>query len=85
MCCGTFNRGLGQAFPYVGMSTPNFIDSRCAEHLSLLHYGHLQHFALQLASGMRFRATLCVTEYQDLDFALDPPEAIESTGELEFF
>ena len=85
MCCGTFNRELGRAFPHIGMSTPNMIDSRCAEHLSLLHYGHLQHFALQLQSGMRFRASLCVTEYQDLDFALEPPAQVESTGELEFF
>ncbi len=85
MCCGTFNRELGRAFPHIGMSTPNTINSRCAEHLSLLQYGHLQHFALQLQSGMCFRASLCVTEYQDLDFALEPPAQVESTGELEFF
>jgi len=85
MCCGTFNRELGRAFEHIGMSTPNMIDSRCAEHFSLLHYGHLQHFALQLQSGLRFRASLCVTEYQDLDFELAPAEVPESTGELEFF
>ena len=85
MCCGTFNRELGRAFEHIGMSTPNMIDSRCAEHFSLLHYGHLQHFALHLQSGMHFRASLCVTEYQDLDFELAPAEVPESTGELEFF
>jgi CheY-specific phosphatase CheX len=85
MCCGTFNRELGRAFEHIGMSTPNMMDSRCAEHFSLLHYGHLQHFALHLQSGMRFRTSLCVTEYQDLDFELAPAEVPESTGELEFF
>jgi len=51
--------------------------------ISLLHYGHLQHFALHLQSGMRFRTSLCVTEYQDLDFELAPAAVPESTGELE--
>lgn len=85
MCCGTLNRELGRVFSHIGMSTPNRIDSRCANHLALLDYGHLQHFALQLQSGLCFRISLCVTEYQDLDFALEPPAEVQSTGELELF
>ncbi|MBT0571679.1 hypothetical protein KIK84_15240 [Curvibacter sp. CHRR-16] len=85
LCCGTLNRELGRVFEHIGMSTPNMMDSRCAEHFSLLHYGHLQHFVLHLQSGVRLRASLCVTEYQDIDFELPTVEAPQSTGELEFF
>jgi hypothetical protein len=85
MCCGAFNRALGQVFPHLGMSTPNIVDRRCANHLHLMGFGHLQHFRLQLTSGMQFHASLCVSEYDTLDFealALSPAPA---TGELEFF
>jgi CheY-specific phosphatase CheX len=84
LCCGTFNRELGRAFTHIGMSTPNIIDSRCAEHLTLLKYGHLQHFELLLQSGVRFRLSMCVCEYKDLDFELEAPAGTENTGELEF-
>ncbi|MEJ5896216.1 hypothetical protein WIT60_05085 [Aquabacterium sp. G14] len=85
MCCGTFNRELGRVFEHVGMSTPNMIDSRCAEHLAILDYGYLKHYALVLDSGISFRLSLCVTEYHDLDFELESTAQAESTGELEFF
>ena len=85
MLCGTFNREIGRIYPHVGMSTPNILDSRCGEHLSLMGYGHLQHFAMHLQSGMRFVASLCVCEDGDLDFDLPPSAPIENTGELEFF
>jgi hypothetical protein len=85
MCCGAFNRALGQVFPHLGMSTPNIVDRRCANHLHLVGFGHLQHFRLQLTSGMQFHASLCVSEYDTLDFEALPLSPAPATGELEFF
>ncbi len=85
MCCGTVNRELGRVFPHVGMSTPNIVDRRCAEHLHLTGYGHLQHFQVSVDDDTRFHVTLCVCDDEDLDFETAPEQAPESTGELEFF
>lgn len=85
MCCGTFNRELGRVFPYIGMSTPNIVDSQCAAHLGLLEHGYLQHFTIDLNADTRFHVTLCVCEYEDLDFEVDIQREPESTGALEFF
>jgi hypothetical protein len=85
MCCGAFNRALGQVFPHLGMSTPNIVDRRCANHLHLMGFGHLQHFRLQLGSGMQFHASLCVSEYDTLDFEAQHLAPAPTTGELEFF
>jgi hypothetical protein len=85
MCCGAFNRALGQVFPHLGMSTPNIVNSRCANHLDLMDFGHLQHFCLQLSSGMQFHASLCVSEYNTLDFEALQLAPAPATGELEFF
>jgi hypothetical protein len=85
MCCGAFNRALGQVFPHLGMSTPNIVDRRCANHLHLMGFGHLQHFRLQLSSGVPFHASLCVSEYDTLDFEAQHLAPAQATGELEFF
>lgn len=85
MCCGAFNRALGQVYPHLGMSTPNIVDRRCAAHLKLMGFGHLQHFCLQLASGLQFYASLCVSEYDTLDFEVPHLAPAAATGELEFF
>jgi hypothetical protein len=85
LCCGTFNRELGRVYPHIGMSTPNIMDRRCAQHLSLMEYGHLQHFVVRLNQRHDFHASLCVCEYEDLDFEVPPSAEPESTGELEFF
>lgn len=85
MCCGAFNRALGQVYPHLGMSTPNIVDRRCAKHLNLMGFGHLQHFCLQLDSGLQFYASLCVRAYDTLDFEAQHLASTPATGELEFF
>jgi hypothetical protein len=85
MCCGAFNRALGQVFPHLGMSTPNIVDRRCANHLHLMGFGHLQHFRLELGSGLQFHASLCVSEDDTLDFEAQHLAPAQATGELEFF
>jgi hypothetical protein len=85
LCCGAFNRALGQVFPHLGMSTPNIVDRRCANHLQLMGFGHLQHFRLELGSGLQFHASLCVSEDDTLDFEAQHLAPAQATGELEFF
>ncbi|WP_027475882.1 hypothetical protein [Curvibacter gracilis] len=86
LCCGGVNRDLGSVFPWVGMSTPNIVDSRCTAHLGVLKYGHLQHFRLSVTDSPPLFLTLCVSESEDLDFDFQIPDLAEQgTGELEMF
>lgn len=86
LCCGGVNRDLGTIFPWVGMSTPNIVDSRCTAHLGVLKYGHLQHFRISSTDSPPLFVTLCVSESEDLDFDFQLPDIAEQgTGELEMF
>ena len=84
ICCGNLNRDLVRVFPHLGMSTPNILDRRCADHLGRLGAGHLQHFALLGAGGPQFAVTLCVNAFSALDFTAELTQD-EQTGELEMF
>jgi len=84
MVVGTLNRELARIFPHIGMSTPNIIDRRCNRNLDALHCGHIQHFEITVNQAMTFHATMCVSEYDDLNFSVDTA-AVEDTGELEMF
>jgi hypothetical protein len=84
VCCGNLNRDLVRVFPHLGMSTPNILDRRCADHLSKLGAGHLQHFALLDGDGPQFAVTVCVNAFAVLDFTAELAEE-EATGELEMF
>lgn len=88
LCCGAFNRDLSRVFPHVGLSTPNVLDARCAENLTTLKAGHVQHFQVDVNHATLFHASLCVCEYADLDFSVDWLHTTEddvSSGELELF
>jgi len=84
ICCGSVNRDLAQVFPHVGMSTPNIVDKQCAHHLDVLGSSYQHHFAVTIPQGPRFHASLCLTEFEDLDFDIQVPEQ-QSSGELEMF
>ena len=88
MCCGAFNRELVRHFPHVGLSTPNVLDKRCAQHLPALGAGHLQHFKVAINHATLFHVSLCVCDYGDLDFVHTPTAPDDSdvcNGELEMF
>lgn len=84
ICCGSLNRELAIQFPHVGMSTPNIIDRRCALYLGVLGSTYQQHFDISIPQGPRFHASLCVNEFEDLDFDIQINET-QSGGELEMF
>ena len=88
MCCGAFNRELGRVFPHIGLSTPNVLDARCAENLTTLKTGHVQHFQVDVNQSMLFHASLCVCDYADLDFDVgwvNTSRDDVDCGELELF
>jgi hypothetical protein len=84
ICCGSINRGLAKIFPHVGMSTPNIIDRQCANSLALLGGTFEEHVDIILPGGPKLHASLCVSEFEDLDFDVAAGEE-ESSGELEMF
>jgi CheY-specific phosphatase CheX len=84
ICCGSLNRELAIQFPHVGMSTPNIIDRRCARYLGALGSTHQQHFDIAIPQGPQFHASLCISEFEDLDFDIQISET-QSSGELEMF
>lgn len=85
LCCGILSRELGKFFPHIGMSTPNTIDKESMHYLRSLAYGHLQHFRINLANMANMHVSLCVFDYDDLDFAVEIAEESAETGELELF
>lgn len=84
ICCGSINRDLSQQFPHVGMSTPNILDRRCAHYLSALGSSFQLHFDIAVPQGAQFHASLCISEFVDLDFDVQTVEQ-QSLGELEMF
>lgn len=84
ICCGSINRALAKSFPHVGMSTPNIVDRQCANYLSLLGGTFEEHVDIILPGGPKLHASLCVSEFEDLDFEMAAGED-ESNGELEMF
>jgi hypothetical protein len=83
--CGILNRELGNYFPHIGMSTPNFLDGHCLSYIQMLNCSHIQHFAVDVDGSPLFHVSLCVSAYDDLDFEVAEDEASASTGELELF
>lgn len=84
MCVGTLNRELARIFPHIGMSTPNILDKECKRYLTSLKCGHVQNFEITINQESKFHLTMCVSEYDDIDFAVDT-SVVEDTGELEMF
>ena len=85
MSCGAMSRDLSRVFPNIGMSTPNIIDKECSSSLSRLNWGHIQHFKLEINKDTHFFASLCVSDYADLDFVVNTTPVEVSNGEMELF
>nr|WP_315428082.1 hypothetical protein [uncultured Albidiferax sp.] len=87
MCCGGFNRELVPFYPHIGLSTPNVLERRCADHITVLNAGLVKHFAITVNDSPMFHASLCVCDYDTLDFHYTPcsQEDTVEDGELELF
>lgn len=85
LCCGSFNRQLQNYFPSLGMSTPYVLLHECLTYITVLNLGYIKHFKITLNGGLTLHASLCVSDYGELDFKLDSRQISENTGELELF
>ncbi|WP_293777191.1 hypothetical protein [uncultured Oxalicibacterium sp.] len=85
LSCGILNRDLGNYFPHLGMSTPNYVEGRCVNYLEMLGYNHAQHFAVKINGEALFHASLCVKAYEEIHFVVNEQEERAETGELELF
>ena len=83
--CGALNRDLAQHFPYLGMSTPNFLDRHCVDYIDELGASFVRHFEVVVNDALTLHATLAVSEFADLDFRADTTVVEENHGELEMF
>ena len=87
MICGSANRKLGESC-LAGMSTPFFLESSCAHHLSMLNPVHEQSFGVEINESVLFYFTLCVCAAGDVevDFNVDRTiQEVASQGALELF
>ena len=85
MFCGSLSHDLSRSFPHIGMSTPNIVDRQCASHLDLLNLAHIRHFKVGVNDTAFFHVTLCVSDFEKLDFVVDRSTEDVSGGELEMF
>lgn len=87
LCCGGINRELGRFFPHIGLSTPNILERNCADHIEALNAGLVKHFGVDVNGTTLFHASMCICDYDTLDFhyVATAQEETAMDGELELF
>ncbi|AVS85507.1 hypothetical protein [Paracidovorax avenae] len=89
LCCGAINRDLGAFQAFLGLSTPQILDARCAPYFTRAGFEHVRHFRMDVRPDLALHASLCARAYVPQDFhwagaVAAAPEAVAS-GELELF
>ncbi len=85
ICCGAMNRELHKNYHFLGMSTPYVLLRQCSPFISALDPGYVKHYSITINNSLMLHATLCVCDYDDVDFKVDTSEDEDNTGELELF
>ncbi|TAN71834.1 MAG: hypothetical protein EPN17_00345 [Methylobacter sp.] len=85
ICCGVMNRELHKSYLFLGMSTPYILLRQSVPFVSALNPGHVKHYRITINHSLELHATLCVCDYDIVDFAVDTSADEDSTGELELF
>jgi hypothetical protein len=88
LICGKVNRDLGKAIFHSGLSTPFFLESTCAQYLSILKPSHTHILDAVVNHNVHFCLTVCICTADDIsiDFQIDPTAQVETTtGEMELF
>ncbi len=85
ICCGAMNRELHKNYHFLGMSTPYVLLRQCSPFISALDPGYVKHYRITINNSLMLHATLCVCDYDDVDFKVDTSEDDDNTGELELF
>ncbi|HEY8084891.1 MAG TPA: hypothetical protein VIE69_04740 [Methylophilaceae bacterium] len=88
LICGKVNRDLGKAIFHSGLSTPFFLESTCAQYLSVLKPTYTHLIEAVVNDNVNFSLTVCVCTAPDvsIDFQMDQSAKVETTtGEMELF
>lgn len=85
LCFGTLNRDLHQYFPYLGMSTPYFLQQESAQFFHTLKPGFSKDYRIIIDSRLTLYASLHVCDYGGVDFTASYADTNEDTGALELF
>jgi hypothetical protein len=88
LICGKVNRDLGKAIFHSGLSTPFFLESTCAQYLSILNPTHTHIIDAVVNDNVHFSLTICICTAADaaIDFQMDQSTQTETaTGEMELF
>lgn len=83
--CGAINQELVACFPDLGMSTPYYLDGKCALHIAALRPAYLASYAIAINDDVRMTASVCLCAQAPLDFTVPEAAAAQATGELELF
>ncbi|MGZ5026207.1 MAG: hypothetical protein ACXWE9_03235 [Methylobacter sp.] len=86
ICCGAMNRELHKNYHFLGMSTPYVLLRQCSPFIAALDPGYVQRYRITVNNSLTLHATLCVCDYDDVDFEADTRvEEEDTSGELELF
>jgi len=85
ICCGVMNRELHKNYHFLGMSTPYMLLQQCSPFIAALDPGYVKHYRITINNSLTLHATLCVCDYDVVDFNVDTSEVEDDTGELELF
>lgn len=85
MCCGVMNRELHKYYHFLGMSTPYVLLRPCLDFISALNPGYVRHYRITINHSIVLHATLCICDYDAVNFTVDTTEEEDNTGELELF
>ncbi len=88
LICGKVNRDLGKVIFHSGLSTPFFLESTCAQYLSVLKPSNTHILDAVVNHKVHFRLTVCICAADDIsiDFQVDQTAHEETTtGEMEMF
>jgi len=85
ICCGVMNRELHKSYLFLGMSTPYVLLRQCVPFVSALNPGYVKHYKITINHSLALHATLCICDYDVVDFTVDTSADEDTTGELELF
>ncbi|TAK62414.1 hypothetical protein [Methylobacter sp.] len=85
ICCGVMNRELHKSYLFLGMSTPYILLRQCVPFVSALNPGYVKHYKITINHSLVLHATLCICDYDIVDFTVNTSADEDSTGELELF
>ena len=78
--CGHIKRGIGTIYPYLGMSTPNFLTKDSLQYLAAAGFSSSVHSRAVLKNEIEFCGSLFVKASKDFELDIDQIESIDSSG-----